>query len=73
MKVKTLNAKPVNEAMVAKVNRYIARLFNGLKLSEGKLDKHNVFFTDYRVRQGRRIGASRKQLLRNKMLLAKIF
>ncbi len=73
MKAKTLNAKPVNKTMVMKVNEYLSRLFKGLKVSEGKLDKHNVFFTDYRVRQGRRIGASRKQLLRNKMLLAKIF
>lgn len=60
------------EYMIEKINKYLIRLFNGLKVSKGKLDKHNVFFTDYRVRQGRRIGASRKQLLRNRMLSLKI-
>lgn len=51
--------------MSIRLQEFVARLNKRLKGVKSDELRHNLFFTDYRVRQGRRIGASRKQLLRH--------
>lgn len=47
------------------INRFVARLSKRMKGVKKDELRHNLFFTDFRVRRGKRIGASRKQQLRH--------
>ena len=51
--------------MSIKLQEFVARLNKRLKGVKRDELRHNLFFTDFRVRKGRRIGASRKQQLRH--------
>jgi hypothetical protein len=52
---------------------FIERLFKKMQGVKRDEVRHNLFFTDYRVRQGRRIGASKKQRLRHAVMFGKLF
>lgn len=56
-----------------KAQGFIERLFKKMKGVKRDEVRHNLFFTDYRVRQGRRIGASKKQRLRHAVVFGKLF
>ncbi len=59
--------------MRIRLQEFVARLNKRLKGVESDELRHNLFFTDYRVRQGRRIGASKKQRLRHAVMFGKLF
>ena len=52
---------------------FIYRLSKSLQGVKRDELRHNLFFTDYRVRKGRRIGASKKQRLRHAVMFGKLF
>lgn len=54
-----------------RVQGFIERLFKKIKGVPRNEIMHNLFFTDYRVRKGKRIGVSRKQRLRHAVAFGK--
>lgn len=50
---------------------FIYRLSKSLKGVKRDELRHNLFFTDYRVRKGRRIGASKKQKIRHNVVFGR--
>lgn len=51
---------------------FIARLCKRIKGITRDNVRHNLFFTDCRVRKGKRIGASKKQRLRHAIVYGKL-